>query len=72
MKPPGAVLAWLAALTAAGAVLAVGAALGFAAFVSPPQAARGLATFTRPVLPNCGEVFYCMNATDPNPSYVRY
>ena len=74
MKPPGAalVLAWLAALTAAGAVLAVGAALGFAAFVSPPQAARGLATFTRPVLPNCGDAFYCMNATDPNPSYVRY
>lgn len=67
---------WLAVLTVAGMALAVGSVLGFVAFIAPPDGAAvpsaGRPTFTRPMRPNCGEVFYCMNASDPNPSYVRY
>lgn len=70
--PPVAMAAWLAALTVAGMLLAVGSVLGFAAFVAPPSVDAERATFTRPMRPNCNEVFYCMNASDPNPSYVHY
>ena len=68
-----AVVTWLAALTLGFVVLAVASALGFVAFVAPPAAKSGdRPTFTRAMRPNCNEAFYCMNATDTNPSYVHY
>lgn len=64
----------------AGLVLlgtAVLSVFGFVAFVWPPSSTIRLvpaapAAFSRPMAPSCGDVFYCMNSTDSNPSYIAY
>lgn len=70
--------AWLYVCIVSGFLLSFSAAVfagfGFYAFLRPRDApdAPKTATFVRPMQPNCGEVFYCVNATDVNPSYVAF
>lgn len=76
---PDWVARWLLALTGVGALFAAIAIAGFALGIystthlpaSTPASAPTPA-FLRPMAPSCGEVFFCMNSTDPNPSYVAY
>lgn len=62
------VVAALAGLAIAGSlVLGI---LGTIAFARPGPPERS--GFRRDVAPNCNEVFFCMNQTDPNPSYLQF
>ena len=71
--PRAALIVSALALAAAGLALVLGG-FGMYAYAVRNRAPDipATATFVRPMQPNCGEVFYCVNATDVNPSYVAF
>lgn len=58
----------IAFITAAVFVLGI---LGTIAFSRTDKTAQ-VSGFRRDPIPNCNEVFFCMYASDPNPSYVQF
>lgn len=46
--------------------------LGTIAYASGPDAPAQRSGFRRDFAANCNEVFFCMNQTDPNPSYIQF
>lgn len=68
---PWQVWATLVTLAVAGCILL--GVLGTISFFRPdPPAAPARSGFRRDMAPNCNEVFFCLNATDPNPSYIEF
>lgn len=64
---------WAALLTLAIAGSVALGVFGTIAFSRPgPPTPEQRSGFRRDVAPNCNEVFFCMNATDPNPSYIGF
>lgn len=64
---------WITVLSVVLILVAIAAGFGVAGFVRTWHTHEpSLPTFLRPTDSNCEEVFFCMNSSDPNPSYLKF